>query len=161
MKRSVRYVAVALALAVAVGASMACAGRRVRATTPSDQLAFSLTSPKAYERKRAAEMLGRRRDPRGTYPLINALTTERNERVIVAILYALAYIGAPEAEAVLQGHLSHPSHRVAYAAQRALVIYAQYRPYYGRPLVQPYAGAPAQAVPPPPPETQGGEVEYE
>ena len=94
------------------------------------------------------------RDPAATQPLIDMLAKERYVHVISAVLYALAYIGAPEAYPLIQGHLTHNDPKVVHAAGRAQKIYERYRAYYGQPLPVVHGRPQLPQTPgaPPPPE---------
>jgi len=149
-----RCLLLALTALLAGGAVVGCGGGRVRSGMGTATLLPFLESPKHQERRRAADLLGVARDPAATQPLINVLVKERYAHVISAVLYALAYIGAPEAYPVIQGHLTHSHPKVVRAAGRAQKIYDRYRTYYGQPLpiVHGRPVLPATPGAPPPPE---------
>ncbi|HEY3355781.1 MAG TPA: HEAT repeat domain-containing protein [Polyangia bacterium] len=136
-----------------VGAA-GCGGgnRRLRVGVDPVFLMQSLQSPDRDERRKAAELLGFSRDPRGTAPLIEALQKEHWTNVMAAQLNALATIGAPEAYPVIQQYMMHANQKVARIGARALRLYEQFKPYYGQALpmkkgrpVLPGAVAPAAA----------------
>jgi hypothetical protein len=139
---------------VLAGGAVGCGGGRVRSGMGTPTLLQFLESPKHQERRRAADRLAVTRDPAATQPLINVLVKERYTHVIGAVLYALAYIGAPEAYPVIQGHLTHNDPKVVRAAGRAQKIYDRYRAYYGQqlPIVHGRPQLPATPGAPPPPE---------
>jgi HEAT repeat protein len=149
-----RILLLSLTLLLVWGAVAACGGGRVRNEMGTTTLLQYLQSPKHQERRRAADRLGLARDPASTQPLISVLEKERYTHVIGAVLYALAYIGAPEAYPVIQGHLTHNDPKVVKAAGRAQKIYERYRPYYGQQLqvVRGRPQLPATPGAPPPPE---------
>lgn len=157
MRQSHRLLSLPLAALLASSALAGCGGGRVRAQMGTETLLQFLESPKHQERRRAVDRLGVQRDPAATAPLTNLLVKERYTHVIAAVLYALAYIGAPEAYPIIQGHLTHQDAKVVRAAQRAAKIYERFKPYYGQqlPIVhgRPQIPAAAGAPPPPPEET--------
>jgi hypothetical protein len=161
-----RVLLLAITVVLACGA-VGCGGGRVRSGMGTATLVQFLESPKHQERRRAADRLAALRDPAATQPLINVLAKERYTHVIAAVLYALAYTGAPEAYPVIQGHLTHSNQKVVRAADRAQKIYDRFKPYYGqqlpmvhgRPQLPATPGAPPPPEPPPeaPPAEGGGE----
>ena len=164
-----RFVLLSLSLVLALSAVAGCGGGRVRSGMGTATLVQFLESPKHQERRRAADMLGLQRDPAATGPLMNVLAKERYAHVIGAVLYALAYIGAPEAYPVIQGHLTHGNVKVVRAAERAQKIYDRFKAYYGQQLpvvhgrpqipvapgAPPPAEPPPEATPPPDPDDEG------
>jgi hypothetical protein len=134
MRTTSRILSLSITVVLGFGAVVASGGGRVRAGMDSNTLLQYLQSPKHQERRRAVDRLGLLRDPASTQPLINLLATERYTHVIGAVLYSLAYIGAPEAYPVIQWHLTHNDAKVVRAAGRAAKIYERYRAYYGQQL---------------------------
>ena len=149
-----RILSLSITALLVVGAVAACGGGRVRAGLDTTTLLQYLESPKHQERRRAVDRLAVTRDPAATAPLINLLVKERYAHVIAAVLYALAYVGAPEAYPVIQGHLTHADAKVVRAAGRAQKIYERYRAFYGQPLpiVHGRPQLPQTPGAPPPPE---------
>ena len=160
MSQSQRLLVHLLAVLLA-GALVGCGHSHVRADMDTATLIQYLQSPRYNDRYYAIDQLGARRDPTAAAPLTDLLAREQYPYLIGAVLYALAYIGAPESAPVIEGHLTHAHRKVVSAAQQALKLYELYRPYYGRPLPivrgrpELPAGAPPpppEAVPPPPPD---------
>ncbi len=155
MSQNRRLLSLSIVALLAVGAAAGCGGNRVRAQMGTANLVQFLESPKHQERRRAVDMLGVQRDPAATAPLTNVLVKERYTHVIAAVLYALAYIGAPEGYPIIQGHLTHQHPKVVRAAQRAAKIFERFKPYSGQqlPIVHGRPQLPvAVGAPPPPPE---------
>ncbi|MBI5480935.1 MAG: HEAT repeat domain-containing protein [Deltaproteobacteria bacterium] len=149
-----RFLLLSIAVVLAGGAVVGCGGSRVRSGMGTATLVQLLESPRHQERRRAADMLGVARDPAATQPLMNVLARERYTHVVAAVLYALAYIGAPEAYPVIQGHLTHANAKVVRAAGRPQKLYDRYRAHYGQPLPVVHGRTVLPAAPgaPPPPE---------